>query len=104
MQREALLQSALKAVTQQRNETYGEPAIQLYCAARLINMYRQAMSVNPHRENYTAAHHRAVEDILQKISRIACGKPHIDNYRDIVGYAAIACELLGSVEEQGRNI
>ena len=30
--------------------------------------------------------------VLVKVARIACGEFHIDNYIDLIGYAALAAE------------
>ena len=41
-------------------------------------------------------HDVCVFNILQKISRLRCGRPDRDHFRDIAGYAEIAARLTGS--------
>ena len=89
--RQALLEDAITATTEDRNKTYGEPRYQLDFAGDLITRYRRQLSIS--RASYIPAHNFAIETILLKISRIACGSFHRDNYLDIAAYAAIAFEV-----------
>lgn len=106
MNRQTILEASIKATMEDRNKTYGPPSVQLDCASRLIEVYRSFRQ-----GQYPLSHDRAIEDCLQKISRIACGVYKEDNYIDLAAYAGIAGELGGppspfvanlALEEQER--
>lgn len=82
-----ILRSAITATEKERQDTYGDPAANLCCAAALKATYRKFS-----RGKYSPEHDEAIEAALAKISRIATGIFHRDNYVDGPGYIAIAAE------------
>ena len=70
-----------------RNEAYGDPAINLDLQMRLWNCYR-----NTARAKHTEAHDAAMQHVFAKIARVAAGAFREDNYIDMATYAAIAYE------------
>jgi hypothetical protein len=86
--RESVLVEGIKLTTSSRNETYGEPGINLTCQGELFEVYKR-FAENKH----TLAHDAAIQLMIAKLARIACGSAnHRDNYVDLAVYAAIAFE------------
>ena len=96
-----ILQEALDLITTDRNVTYGDPAIQMNCAAQMSTIYL-ANTLGKNGGNITA-HDLCVIVALMKISRIACGAYKRDNYVDAAGYLAIAGELKLKSENTGAT-
>lgn len=83
-----VLQTAIDATNHQRNSAYGDPTINLQCAGELKAIYAKYAG-----DKYCEGHDEAIELLLTKIGRIACGAPgHDDTYVDAAAYAAIAAE------------
>lgn len=87
MIRKKILESAIKLTCSDRNETYGDPSIQVALGAR---WFREFM--NHSQGKYSDYHNGAIEDVFQKLARIACGKYKADNYEDGCAYFAMAGE------------
>lgn len=84
MNRQECLEESIKCVCTDRKEQYGSPENNFSLIAELWSAYKG--------ETFTA------EDVammmaLLKIARIKTGKHKDDNYVDLAGYAACACEL-----------
>ena len=84
MNRKECLEESIKCVCTDRERQYGSPENNFSLIAELWSVYKG--------ENFTA------EDVammmaLLKIARIKAGKRKADNYVDLAGYAACACEL-----------
>ncbi len=86
--RVVVLETAAELTGTRRCATYGEPNINLTCAAELQRVYKEYAG-----DKYSPAHDVAINEIMLKLSRIATGKPgHEDNYIDGAAYFAIAHE------------
>lgn len=80
-------------ISNDRNETHGDPHIQFKTAIILKRHFHAAwQEAQPERVLHTSMV-EAVEMICTKLSRIACGKPIQDHFLDICGYALIAAEV-----------
>ena len=84
MNRKECLEESIKCVCTDREGQYGSPENNFSLIAELWSVYKG--------ETFTA------EDVammmaLLKIARIKAGKRKADNYVDLAGYAACACEL-----------
>lgn len=82
--RSECLDTAKEIVCKDREGTYGKPENNFKLIADLWSVYKG--------ETFTAED-VATMMILLKIARISAGKYKSDNYIDIAGYAACACEL-----------
>lgn len=83
--RENLLNQAIQIITNDRNNSYGEPDQDFTRIAQLWNTYLQG------RENIES-HDVAVMMILLKVSRLSWNPGHKDSWLDIAGYAACGFE------------
>lgn len=70
-----------------RASTHGDATVQLGLAMRLFKEWDHCNAL--HGPEYGAAHNAAIFQIMQKLSRIACGRPVRDHYLDIAGYALL---------------
>jgi Domain of unknown function (DUF6378) len=84
-----ILDKAKSLTNDVRNEIYGDPHDNLSCFAELVTAYLRGTSMP------LDASDGAIIMCLAKISRIAVGKSHADNYFDLAAYAAIAGECAG---------
>ena len=84
MNRTECLQAAEKIVTSDRENTYGSPEDNFKLIARFWSHY-----LRYHIEPIDVANMMT----LLKMARAATGKFNADNYVDIAGYAACACEI-----------
>lgn len=82
--RSECLDTAKEIVCKDREGTYGKPENSFKLIADLWSVYKGV--------EFTS-HDVAAMMILLKIARISAGKYKSDNYIDIAGYAACACEL-----------
>ena len=82
--RSECLDIAKEIVCKDREGTYGKPENNFKLIADLWSAYKGVEF---------ASHDVATMMILLKIARISAGKYKSDNYIDIAGYAACACEL-----------
>ena len=89
MLRAELLDKALSCVCGQRQEDYGTPEDSFDVIAKLWNVYLQT--------DLITARDVAAMLILLKVARISSGKPHIDSWIDIAGYAACGGEIESGV-------
>lgn len=86
--RACVLEQALSATVKSRNDSYGDPFPNLCIAAELKATYKRAAG-----NKYHPSHDEAIDMVLSKIARIACGAVgHTDNYVDAAAYMAIAAE------------
>ena len=88
MQRAEILDKALSCVCGQRQEDYGTPERSFDTIASLWSVYL--------RTNVSARDVAAML-ILLKVARVSSGKPHIDSWIDIAGYAACGGEIESEV-------
>lgn len=92
-----VLQQASQATLKTRHEVYGDPFIDMQCAAQLTALYREHAG-----DKYHPAHDEAMARVFIKIARIACGIPgHTDSYVDAAAYMAIAaeCQMTADIAE-----
>ena len=92
--------SHLDQLLQDRGSTYGTPLVNLSMCRKLIEEYRSQRPLAVYPDNRVAAHEQAMEMVLLKISRIATGQIHIDNYDDLIGYATIAKEMAAQIKNE----
>jgi len=86
--REALLRSCIELTCNDRNKTYGDPAVQHAVHGQLQTIYSENVPVG----KYCEGHEAAMGMVLCKIARIICGVAKEDNYADAINYLAIAWE------------
>lgn len=84
MNRSECLQAAEVIACQNRESIYGAPEDNFEVIARFWTNYLEC---------HVTAEDVANMMILLKIARSATGKFMVDNYADIAGYAACACEI-----------
>lgn len=84
-----ILSKAKELTEGDRNATYGDPADNLRCFARLVEAYLDGTGY-PRTELNSV--HSAIIMVLAKVSRVAANLNHADNYVDMAAYAAIAGE------------
>ena len=87
MKRDEILQTAGDLISKDRHDTYGDSATSHGRIAALWSTYLGDVEIS--------AVDVAVMMILMKVSRSKGGSaiPHIDNFVDICGYAALAGEM-----------
>lgn len=88
MNRRQILEDVGRLITEARNKTHGEPHEQFRVAQHIKDEVRQGSRWLELNES----ERESVTMICSKLSRIVCGSSDPDHYRDIAGYAAIACE------------
>lgn len=89
--RSEILRTAVELIDGERDASYGDPDKQYECTAGLWEAYLRGrgMAVN------ITPHDALVMMGLLKVSRMACGAAHEDNYVDAAGYIALAGEVKG---------
>lgn len=87
-----LLEEGAALTSGDRDEVYGDPNVNLACFDALVRVWYTYTRKNHRYPTNYGAHNGAMLNVLSKISRIACGKAHEDNYRDGATYFAIAGE------------
>lgn len=98
--REEVLSEAIHLTTGDRNQAYGRPYNNLALQGRLWELYKMTAG-----EKYNSAHDAAMQLILAKIARIACGEPgRRDNYVDGAAYFGIAYECYLETAEQTEGV
>lgn len=93
MNRKEILDTAIKTVCEERQDSYGKPENNFAIIADLWSGYLGGVVLK--------AEDVAIMMILLKIARIRTGRFKPDNYIDIAGYAACAAEVAGG---QCRNL
>ena len=88
MKRAEILQTAIKCVTQDRQDQYGSPEDNFKKIADYWNVY-----IGCRMESAFDAEDVAIMMALLKIARITTGQPNADNYIDACGYIACAGEV-----------
>lgn len=91
MKRKDCLEQAISCVCVEREKQYGPPEDNFKTIAELWSLYT---------ETDISAHDVAMMMALLKIARIKSGMKKDDNYIDLAGYAACACELS---KEKGKR-
>lgn len=89
MNREQCLHTAEEIIKGSRENAYGAPEDNFKVIARFWTSYL---------EYHVTAEDVANMMILLKVARAATGEFKADNYVDIAGYAACACEIGGANE------
>lgn len=84
--RQQFLEQCIDLTTRDRNKTYGGTYEQHKLFGELWSL------VVPHLSKYSPSHNVAFLQVIAKISRIALGKFHLDNYLDGANYFVIAAE------------
>lgn len=90
MNRSEVLLDVEKKITVDRAATHGEAISQLANSQEFKRLAREGR--NWHNLNGTVQ--EAIDNILQKVSRLTNGSYHDDHLADIIGYAAIAVESM----------
>lgn len=85
--REELLQEAIKAITQQRNNTYGPPTQDFDRSAGVLNALGYQVNGLP-----LKPHDIAIIITAVKLSRLMWSPDHKDNWVDVAGYAGCGWE------------
>ena len=96
MDRKQTLLEAEKCVCQNRQDEYGSAEDNFKIVADLWNAYLDGCSDGNEDIN---AHDVAIMMCLLKIARIASGQAKADNYIDLAGYSACACEIATEIKE-----
>ena len=84
MSRKELLEKSIDVVTKDRNEQYGGVEDNFNLIAKYWSTYLNTE---------ITGHDVAIMMTFLKLARIQTGKFHSDNYVDIAGYIACACEI-----------
>ena len=82
-----LLRDAERLTTQDRNNTYGNFTDNLVLQGQIMGLLLGAGL-----SKYTTAHNVAIGFAIGKLSRMASGTLHEDNYTDAINYIAAAFE------------
>jgi hypothetical protein len=82
----ALLGECQQLSSVDRQAIYGDFHEDLKLQGQIMSAFRDA-GIN---QEYSEAHNKAIEYVVGKLVRIARGRFHFDNYRDLVNYAGQA--------------
>lgn len=96
MNRKEILDTAIKTVCEDRQDSYGKPEDNFAIIADLWSGYLGGVMLK--------AEDVAVMMILLKIARIRTGKYKPDNFIDIAGYAACAAEVAGGAVTKPADV
>jgi len=77
-------------IMEERESIYGPPNLTFRVLASFNRVFRNACL---HNDSVSASEQEVISMIMLKLSRIALGQFHEDNYDDISNYAQIAKEL-----------
>lgn len=91
--RKECLNIATQIVTQDRENQYGSPEDNFQLVANLWNSYLAT-------EHKLSATDVSILLALLKVARIRTGKHKADNFIDLAGYAACACEVSSKENER----
>ena len=86
--RSELLASAQKTVDGDRDKEFGDPLVNMKCAAQLIAGY-----LGPRRGDSIEAADVPILLSLFKIARLAGNRGSKDSWRDLAGYAAVGFDV-----------
>lgn len=104
MDRGYILDTALRLVLQDREDSYGDPNIQMQTTWDLWVAYQYGVLQSRIKTDpgsiHGSGHEAAMFLVLNKISRIACGRFGEDNYIDAAGYLAIAAEIMDRLKNK----
>lgn len=92
LNRQQLGEHVASLISNERNETHGDPHIQFDCAQALKNIVRVFREKAGFRALNGATEAESMEMLLTKVSRLTCGSNLQDAWLDIAGYALIAAE------------
>ena len=93
MTRKEILDAAAEIVTKDREEQYGAPEDNFGLIAELWGDYLSYVGLSFGGRVVVRPETVANMMILMKIARSATGKPKVDNWVDIAGYAACGGEI-----------
>lgn len=96
--RESILDTAMRCVSGERDQEYGEPERNFRIIAELWQTFIKARCIRQGNDVSINAEDVAAMMILFKIARVATGKGRSDNWVDIAGYAACGGEIEGGNE------
>jgi hypothetical protein len=83
-----MLKEGISYTSGDRDDEYGDPGQNMACAGELKAIFRKFC-----RRPITAAEQEALDMVMTKLSRLACGKPKRDTYVDGAVYFSIAGEV-----------
>lgn len=93
MKRDEILSTAARCVCTDREESYGDPAVNFEAVAQMWAVYLKARCVSPGADVDIRPEDVAAMMCLLKIGRVATGDCKMDNWVDIAGYAALGGEI-----------
>jgi hypothetical protein len=85
--RVGMLNEAATLTSGARDAEYGPPQENMGCAGELKAVFRKYL-----RRSISPAEQEALDMVMTKLSRLACGNPKRDTYVDAAGYMSIAGE------------
>jgi len=92
--REQLLTDAIKAVTQDRNNSYGPPTQDFSRTAEMLNAMGFGWNGYGEVDGQIEPYHVALIMIVLKLSRLAWDSENEDSWLDIAGYASCGYECV----------
>jgi len=92
LNRKQLGEHVAKLISNDRNETHGDPHIQFDCAQKLKVVMRNGYIAAGRRSKLNPTSTESIEMICTKLSRLVSGSNLQDAWLDIAGYALIAAE------------
>ena len=104
MNREQILQTALRCVLGDRQQDYGEAEDNFRTIAEFWETYLRAACVTPGADVCINPEDVAAMMILLKVARISSGHAKEDNWVDISGYAACGGELDCEINTQKMRV
>lgn len=91
-QRVQILHEGAALTNGDRDQEYGTPFNNMTCAGELKAVFRKWLA-----RDISPGELEALDMVMTKLSRLACGKPKRDTYVDAATYIAIAGEVAGQV-------
>lgn len=92
LNRKQLGEHVASLISNERNETHGDPHIQFSCAQSLKQVIANYRTLAGKRGLNGHTEAESMDMILTKLSRLTCGSNLQDAWLDIAGYALIAAE------------
>jgi hypothetical protein len=103
MNRDELLKEAGRLISTDRAEQYGEASVNMAVAEEMKRVFWRGWLTNKG-EAASPAFTEAMNMVITKLSRIACGQAKDDNFVDAAGYLAIAGELASPASVETEQV
>lgn len=104
MLRDQALLKVAELIVHTRQATYGDSVTQLAHCTTIKHAVGHQERVHQDDSPINMTECEALDMICTKLSRIVNGRPHEDNWLDIIGYAAIAIESRHVISLQAPSI